>query len=98
MANYSCAYIYNFFAGSILGSHTTTYKRMATISTVSEVSAYCGMQEARELKKSTAVDDTSTSSESKDGTNSQQRDKRLASTDRSIFIRRIREDVWFDIN
>ena len=70
---------------------------MATISTVSEVSAYCCLQKARELKKSKAVDDTTSSSESKDGTNSQQRDKRLASTDRSIFIRRSREDFWFDI-
>ena len=70
---------------------------MATVSTVSEVSAYCGMQEARELKISKAVDSDTTSSESKDGTNSQQRDKRLASTDRSIFLRRIREDFWFDI-
>jgi hypothetical protein len=94
MAN-SCAYIYNFLAGSILGSHTTTCKRMATLSTVSEVSTYCCMQEARELEKSKAVDDT-TSSERKDGTNSQQRDKTLASTDRGIFTHRIREGLWSD--
>jgi hypothetical protein len=65
----SRASIYNFPVGSILGSHTTTHTRMATLSTLSEVSTHCCMQEARELKKSKAVVGT-TSSERKGGTNS----------------------------